>query len=217
MASHPDHTPRRRRGALLGLALAIALPLTGCGSSDTGGKADSTTLGGAVPSPAPRVGTVTLPEVAVGKPDKPFRFIASDGGLLFVTFGYTNCPDVCPTTLSDLKKAIGNLGDAGAKVDAAFVTVDPERDLPENLEPYLSSFVTDGHAIRTTDQAALQKAKDAFGVTSSVTKATDGTVSVAHTSRSFVVDDKGRIVVEWPFGTGSDGMTHDLKILTDQL
>ena len=145
------------------------------------------------------------------------RAQAKQGKLLFVAFGYTNCPDVCPTTLSDMKKAKAKLGADGDKVDMAFVTIDPERDTPDVIVPYLGSFAkSGGHPIRTTDADALAKAKDAFDVKSSVTKKPDGEVEVTHSARSFIVDDTGKVVVEWNFGTGSDGMAHDLAILLDR-
>ena len=198
------------------IAVVLTLVLDACtsGASSTGASA---TLTGDVRSPALRVGTATLPDVAPGRPDRPFAFRAPKGKLLFVMWGYTSCPDVCPTTMADLGKALRALGGDAPKVETAFVTIDPARDTPAKLTGYLTSFTSGGHAIRTTDAAALAKAEAAFQVESSVTKKADGTVEVAHTARSFVVDDHGRVVVEWPYGTGSDGMTHDLKILVARL
>ena len=63
---------------------------------------------------------------------------------------------------------------------------------------------------------ALATVQDRFGVTSSVVKNPDGTTDVSHTARSFVVDDRGQVVVEWPFGTGPDAMASDLRLLFDQ-
>lgn len=223
MASMHDLRPRRRILAVIAVA-TIALSTTGlaaCGSSDgsTGsgsGSGDSSELEGVVRKPPLEVGAVSMPEVAADGTETPFTFKAPKGGLLFTAFGYTNCPDVCPTTLSDIRKALADLGDDADRVEVAFGTVDPERDTAEVMNAYLGSFVKDGHPLRTTDPAEKAAAEDAFEITSEVVKKPDGTVEVAHTARSFVIDDTGKVVVEWTFGTGSDVMASDLRKLLDQ-
>ncbi|MCB0971105.1 MAG: SCO family protein, partial [Acidimicrobiales bacterium] len=145
----------------------------------------------------------------------PFTFRAPDDGLLFVAFGYTHCPDVCPTTLYDIKKARELIGDEADRVEVAFATIDPDRDDAETLDAYLGSFVDGGHPLRTTDPDELLAAEEAFGVTSEVVTHDDGEVEVAHTARSFVVDDTGAVVVEWAFGTGPDVMANDLLLLLE--
>ena len=213
MASKPELG--RRLLALLAV-VALALVAAGCGS-DNGSDGGSGELEGLVRTPPLQVGDTSLPQVAADGTEKPFTFEAPAGGLLFVAFGYTNCPDVCPTTLSDIRKAKEQLGDRGKQVDVAFATIDPERDTPEVMNAYLGSFVkSGGHPLRTTDAAALQKVQDAFEITSKVEKKADGTVEVAHTARSFVVDDTGEVVVEWTFGTSADAMAADLGLLLDR-
>lgn len=224
MASAPDRPPaarrpaaRRARTALGAIALGVALVagLAACGSDGGGSSpAASDTLEGLTRTDPIVVAGASLPEVAADGTATPFRFRAPSGGLLFVAFGYTNCPDVCPTTLYDVKKALASMTPAQAeRVDVAFATVDPERDTASTMVDYLGSFVTGGHPLRTEDLAALRAAQKAFGVTSQVVKQPDGTVEVSHTARSFVVDDHGRIVVEWAFGTSYESMAHDLRIL----
>lgn len=212
--------PSRDRIVAVAVALGLLVALAGCGSdATTASTSDATTepsIEGLVRDEPLQVGEATLPEVAPDGSEAPFAFRAPDGGLLFVAFGYTYCPDVCPTTLSDLRKALAQLEPAdAARVSAAFATVDPDRDTAEVLTGYLSSFVEDGHALRTDDPAALEAAEDAFGVTSSVVER-DGQVEVAHTGRSFIVDDQGDVVVEWAFGTGPDAMANDLQLLLDR-
>ncbi len=102
------------------------------------------------------------------------------------------------------------------QVDLAMVTVDPERDTAEVLSGYLGSFADRYHAIRTTDPAALQAAEDAFGSSSSVTIADDGKVEVAHSATTYVVDENGTVLVEWPFGLGSAEMAADLQALLNR-
>jgi protein SCO1/2 len=216
MASKSD--PVRRLLALLAVA-ALAIVATGCGSDSgsEGGSGGSGELEGLVRSPSLEVGATTMPQVAEDGTETPFTFKAPEGGLLFAAFGYTNCPDVCPTTLSDIRKAKEQLGDRGDDVEVAFATIDPERDTPEVMNAYLGSFVKSGaHPLRTTDAEQLLEVQDAFQISSKVEKKADGTVEVAHTARSFVIDDTGRVVVEWTFGTSSDAMAADLELLLDQ-
>jgi protein SCO1 len=195
---------------------------TACGADDasvTGTQTTSGETGGALnglvrPEPL-QVGAVTLPDVTDGTPETPFTFRAAPGELLIVYFGFTSCPDVCPTTLADLRVALEQLGPAAERVDLAMVTVDPERDTAAVLSGYLGSFAERYHALRTTDPAALTAAEDAFGASSSVTKADDGEVEVAHSATTYVVDENGTVLVEWPFGLGSAEMAADLQALLD--
>ena len=201
---------RRARGApdpmwFALLALALAVP-SGC----SGGGAR---LKGTRPPGPAFVGAVTLPEVMPGEPDRPFTFRAPPGHLLFATFGYTNCPDICPTTLSDLRRALRRLGADGARVEIAFVTVDPYRDSAAALVPYLASFARGAHALLPRTQQQLGQAESAFGATSSISKNPDGTFEVSHTGLSYIVDETGHVLVQWDFGAGPDVMAHDLRIL----
>lgn len=178
------------------------------------GRADaSAELNGYVPDHAIDVGALSLPEVHPGRPARPFHFKAGSGHTLFVYFGYTTCPDVCPTTLGDLKHALRVLGADAARVDVAFITVDPDRDLPPVLEPYLGSFVRGAHPLRPDGRHQLEPVERAFGAGSSVTRDSSGIVHVAHTSISYLVDERGRIVDEWPFGMKPDDMAADLRAL----
>ena len=143
-----------RVAAVLGGLLAVTSLLAACGGDDR-------QLVGLTRDPAPQVDAVDLPDVSNG--GEPFQFRAPEGGLLVVYFGYTNCPDVCPTTMADLRTALGDIGDDADRVDVAMVTVDPARDTPV-LTDYVQSFVPDAHAIATDDQAALQSVAAPFGV-----------------------------------------------------
>lgn len=173
-------------------------------------------LKGSVPRNVAPVAGVALPEVHAGRPDAPFHFRAAPGHVLFVYFGYTTCPDVCPTTLSDLRHALRDLGDGARRVDVAFVTVDIQRDDPRVLEPYLASFVRDAHPLRARTPQQLAAAERAFGASSTVTRNSAGVVEVSHSATSYLVDERGRIVDEWGFGTAPATMTADLRILLDR-
>lgn len=172
-----------------------------------------TTLNGFVPANKAPVGALSLPEVHPGRSGAPFHFKAAPGHMLFVYFGYTSCPDVCPTTLSDLKRALLKLGDDAKRVDVAFITVDPDRDVAKVLAPYLDSFVHGGHPLRPPTRQELDPVQRAFGAASSVARTPSGTIEVTHSALSYVVNDRGEIVDEWPFGTTPAVMAADLKIL----
>ena len=190
--------------------VAMATLLTSCGADESG-------LIGYVPSFDKNVSNVVVGEVS-DLTTKPFAFKAATNEVLVVYFGYTNCPDLCPTTLYAVKSAKKKIGDdLAARVDLAMVTVDPERDTSEKLPKYLASFSDRFHAIVPATDSELRKAEDAFQVTSSVTKKSDGTVEVAHSATAYVVDDTGRVVVEWPFGLDADAMANDLRfVLSDE-
>lgn len=163
------------------------------------------------------VSGVTLPEVTPGAADVPFVLTPQPGNLLFVYFGYTHCPDLCPTTMADLRKALKELGPDAERIEVAFVTVDPERDTASVLPAYLDSFVDGAHALRTEDPEALQAAEDAFLASSTITPLDDGTYSVSHTAFSSIVDEHGAVVAEWPFGFSPDSMARDLRILLAEI
>ena len=216
MTSRPDRRAMAIAATLLAAALAV-VGLAACGSGSSAGSsttaANKTELEGLTRAEPLEVGAASLPEVDPDGTATPFPFEASPGKLLFVAFGYTNCPDVCPTTLYDIKRARKLMGAEGKQVEVAFATVDPERDTPEKLNLYLKSFAKDGHPLRAETDAQLKAAEKPFNVTSQVVKQPNGDVEVAHTAKSFVVDDQGKVLLEWAFGTGADAMASDLQIL----
>lgn len=161
--------------------------------------------------PAPVIADLALPDLSNG--GEPFTFRADPGELLVVYFGYTNCPDFCPTTLSDVRLAKQLLDDPGA-IDVAMVTVDPSRDLPV-LADYVGGFFDDGHALGTDDPGELVAAAGPFGVQYEVGAADDGEVEVAHTTQLYAVDDTGTLVLTWPFGTTKDDLAADFEQLLD--
>lgn len=173
-----------------------------------------TGLAGIVREPAPDVSAATLSDGANGGAD--FSTVAREGHLLLVYFGFTFCPDICPTTLADTRKALRELGDRAELVDFAMITIDPERDQPEALTEYVQAFFDDGHALRTDDAELLRRVADAYGADYGVTKRADGVVEVEHSAFLYGVDSQGRILVQWAFGTPSEDITNDLAYLFDQ-
>lgn len=155
------------------------------------------------------VGSVALPDVSDN--GVPFSLQAESGRMLVVYFGFTSCPDVCPTTLADLKAALESIGDDADSVEVAMVTVDPERDTASILVDYVQWFIPNAHALRTEDQAELDSAGDAFGAEFSVVKTPDNDVEVLHTAYLYGVDDSGQVVATWAFGTESERIATDIS------
>ena len=202
------------RRKFLSLALAVLVVVGGaCG----GDRTTEPTLIGMQRDEPLVVADQMIPRVDELGVETPFTFVADDGKLLVVYFGFTNCPDLCPTTLADLRSAFRRIPGSTDKVDVAMVTVDPERDTADRLVPYLSSFIDDPIALRTTDTDVLERVEAAFLASSTVTKEATGKVDVSHTAATYVVDATGTVIVEWPFGIGADGMEHDLRILLEDL
>lgn len=191
--------------------LALALTLAACAP-----RQRAELVGHTRPLPK-QVGGVSLAECRVGRPDTTFTFRASPGKLLFVFFGFTNCPDLCPTTLGDLRRALRKLGPDAERVEVAFVTVDPDRDSSAVVARYLGSFFVGQHALRPASREQLLAAQAAFGAVSSVTRKADGDVNVAHTAISYVVDEHGAVRLEWDYGTPAADLANDFRILFRRL
>ncbi len=160
------------------------------------------------------VAEITLPDVA--NAGQPFAMRADPGEVLVVYFGFTACPDICPTTLADLRDALSAMGEDAARIDVAMVTIDPERDTDVTIEAYLRSFVPDGIPLRTNDSGELDVVADAFGADFDVIKSADGAVEVYHTAYLYAIDDEGVIEVIWPFGAEPEVIAADLTQLLEQ-
>lgn len=199
------HRPGRRRRSLIALAVVLGLVAFACGGEEY-------VPAGIIRTPAPDVGEMTLPDVTNGV-EKPV--VGPPDGLLIVYFGYTYCPDVCPTTMSVLRRAMRELGDDAERIDVAMVTVDPERDTPEVLTSYVHAFAPDGVAVRTTDPDRLAAIAEPFGAKYSLTTRDDGYVEVVHTGFLYAVDDQGILRITWPFGIDSDSVYKDMKALLE--
>lgn len=200
-----------RRPALVMMSAAVAVgALAACGSETAAPRA----LSGYVLDPAPVVGGLTLPEPSAT--DGEFTFVADDGHFLLVYFGYLSCPDICPTTLAEVRKALTLLGDDGDSVDLAMITVDPARDTDEMVTKYVQSFVPDAHGLRTDDDTVLRSVATAFGASYTVATDADGEIEVGHSAVTYVVDSRGEVVLAWPYGITAQVMADDLSILFDQ-
>ncbi len=193
--------------------LACAIAVAGCGADGSSNE----TLSGFERIPTPVVSGISLP--AATSDGAPFTFRASTGdGLLLVYFGYTNCPDVCPTTLFDLRTALESLSSSqSSRISTAMITIDPQRDTDDVLTRYVRSFLPEATALRTTVDPDLRKAADAFGADYGVTTDGDGAVEVIHTGSLYAVDGSGELLVTWPFGVPASDIARDLGILLNRV
>jgi protein SCO1 len=126
-------------------------------------------------------------------------------------YGYTFCPDVCPTTLAEVTKAVQALGKKAEDVQVLMITVDPERDTPERLAEYMAFFNPSFVGLSgTPDQIA--EAATPFGIYYQKHEGTSASgYLVDHTATVNVLDREGRMRLVWPFGTEGDAMAADLK------
>jgi protein SCO1 len=144
---------------------------------------------------------------------KPRSLAEFQGKVVLVFFGFTQCPDVCPTTMLELAAVKKALGADGDRVQGLFVTIDPERDTAEVLKAYVASFGPDFVGLRG-DAGQTQAAAKHFKVFyAKVPGKTEGSYSMDHTAGSYVFDAKGKVRLFTRYGTGADALTHDLKLL----
>jgi protein SCO1/2 len=135
------------------------------------------------------------------------------GKAVIVFFGYTQCPDVCPTTLAEIAQAKKLLGADGAKVQGIFITVDPERDTPELLKAYMANFGPDFIALRGTPEQVSAVAKDFKVYFKKVESKTPGSYTMDHSAASYVYDGQGRLRLYSRYGSGPQALADDLKLL----
>jgi protein SCO1 len=138
------------------------------------------------------------------------------GKAVVLFFGYTHCPDVCPTTLAELSQAMQQLGDKAKDVQVLMVTVDPARDTPQLLGQYVQAFNPSYIGLRPADDAQLKKIADDFRVyyAKSAGKTPDD-YTMDHTAASYVFDKDGKLRLFARDGQGVEPWLHDLKILVD--
>jgi protein SCO1 len=135
------------------------------------------------------------------------------GKVTVVFFGFTQCPDVCPTTLLELAQVKKALGADGARVQGVFVTIDPARDTAEILKAYVGNFGADFVALRGTDEETKAAAKNFKVYFNKVPGKTDTSYTMDHTAGSYVFDATGKVRLFTRYGTGAEALTHDLKLL----
>jgi protein SCO1/2 len=144
---------------------------------------------------------------------KPRTLADFKGKVTVVFFGYTQCPDVCPTTLLELAQVKKALGADGARVQGVFVTIDPERDTAEVLKAYVANFGAHFIALRGTPEQTKAAAKNFKVFYNKVEGPTPTSYTMDHTAGSYVFDAQGRVRLFSRYGSGAEALTSDLKIL----
>ena len=135
------------------------------------------------------------------------------GKIVVVFFGFTQCPDVCPTSLAELAEVKKLLGPDGDKLQAIFITVDPERDTPELLKAYMGNFDPSFVALRPTLEQLPGVAKDFKIYYKKVDGKTPTSYSMDHSAGSYIFDGKGRVRLYNRYGSGAEALTSDIRLL----
>jgi protein SCO1/2 len=135
------------------------------------------------------------------------------GKVIVVFFGYTHCPDVCPTTMVELAAVKKQLRADGDRVQGVFVTVDPERDTPELLKNYVGNFDKSFVALRGTPEEVKAAAREFKVFYGKVPGTTEGSYTIDHTAGSYVFDTHGRVRLVSRYGVGADALVADIKVL----
>ena len=138
------------------------------------------------------------------------------GKVTVVFFGFTQCPDVCPTTMVELAEVKKALGADGERVQGVFVTIDPERDTAEVLKAYVGGFSPDFIALRGSLDETRAIAKRFKVYYAKVPGKTEDSYTMDHTAGSYVFDGKGRVRLFTRYGSGAEALKSDLQALLAQ-
>jgi len=136
------------------------------------------------------------------------------GKVVILGFGFSSCPDVCPTTLATLAQARKQLGAEGDQLQVVYITVDPERDDAERLRTYLRAFDPSFVGGTGTDEQLAAVRKE-YGIAASRT-ALGSSYAFNHSSYTYLVDRQGNLRALMPYGQSADDYVHDVKILLKQ-
>ncbi|MBL8350534.1 MAG: SCO family protein [Burkholderiaceae bacterium] len=193
--------------------LAAALATMFAGLSGCDGKAP-----GATAKPSFKGVDITGAEyartLALTDADGQRRTLADfKGKVVVVFFGYTQCPDVCPTTMAELAEVKRQLGADGARVQGIFVTVDPERDTAALLKAYVANFGPDIVGLRGTPDEIKAAAKEFKVFYGKVPGKTETSYTVDHTAGSYIFDTQGKVRLFTRYGSGAQALIDDLKLL----
>lgn len=142
-----------------------------------------------------------------------FRLSEMRGKVVMLFFGYTSCPDVCPTTLAEFKQSLEKLGGKSDQVQVLFVTVDPQRDTPPRVQEYVDHFNPKFIGL-SGSETELVKIWNNYGVFREIVEGTSAAgYLVNHTARVTLIDQQGNLRVSFGFDTPVKDIVHDLKLL----
>ena len=135
------------------------------------------------------------------------------GQVVVVFFGFTQCPDVCPTSMVELASIRKSLGADGNKLQAVFISVDPERDTPEILKAYMGNFDPTFLALRPSMEQLPVIAKDFKIYYKKVDGKTPTSYSMDHSAGYYIYDTQGRLRLYSRYGVGAEGLSNDIRLL----
>jgi protein SCO1/2 len=140
-----------------------------------------------------------------------FRLSHHRGKVVLLSFGYTFCPDICPTTLVELSQVRARLGEAAKRVQVVFITLDPKRDTPERLDIYTKAFDPTFIGL-TGSEEHLAQVRRMYGVIAEkeVVPGTSAEYLIAHSANTYVIDPEGRLRLLFPFGMSVEEMADDI-------
>lgn len=138
------------------------------------------------------------------------------GKVVVLFFGYTQCPDVCPTSMAELAEVKKLLGKDGERLQGLFVTVDPQRDTPEVLQAYMGNFDPGFLALYTTPEKLADLAKDYKIYFKKVEGKTPTSYTMDHSAGSYVYDTQGKLRLYTRYGTGAQPLAADIRLLLQQ-
>mgnify|MGYP006271110301 CR=1 FL=1 len=149
-----------------------------------------------------------------GDDGRPFTLASQRGKVVLIFFGYSSCPDACPTTLSKLSTAVRKLGDDGKRVRALYVSVDPERDTPEVLKADLANFTLDAVGLTGT-KAQIDKVVEQYGASYKIvlTPQSAAKYTISHTTAVFALDTSGRVRSMFPYEASVDEVVSGIRAI----
>lgn len=145
-----------------------------------------------------------------------FHLSSQRGKLVLVFFGYTHCPDICPATLTEYQNIYQGLKERANEVVFIFITVDPERDTPQRLKDYVEYF-NPGFVALTSDRSELDQVWKDYGVYQQRQETgSEAGYLVDHSTRMYLIDAVGNLVITYPFGFEANKITQDIRNMLDQ-
>lgn len=205
--THRPPTSRRRAMTAFGAATVLALLGSGCDRVKALVAGKGPAFNGTDITGASFARELALPDV-----DGKARTLADwTGKAVVVFFGYTQCPDVCPTTLSEMVQVRKVLGAEATRLETVFVTIDPERDTPEILRNYVGSFGPGFTALRGSAEQTAAVAKEFKVLYGKVPGRSPGSYTMDHSAAAFVFDPQGRVRLYVPYGSDPTKLAGDIK------
>ncbi len=160
------------------------------------------------------VPSIPAPAIPLTRADgTPFDLNGLRGRIVLIFFGYTSCPDVCPTTMADLKRVKGELGQQADSVDVLLITVDPQRDTPERIQAYVSGF-DQAFIGLSGSEAQLEPVWQGYGVYRAITGSHhDASYGVDHSTRIYLIDTSNHLRTTYAYGTSVQDLADDIRYL----